>query len=193
MCDADRDAYADLVEALRSLQDSLHVAALPDDQAATLAAQMRELAAVVRSCAVPEQEEIVSRRPDLPGRGNAMLPGFVMHEAGPQADEGTGQFSVAFRGRCAVHGGAIALLFDEALGRLAERVADGSRTAYLRIDFLVLTPVAEDLNLQATIDKVDRRKIYISGRLSRGGDAVATAHGLWVAPRPEHVPAVSSR
>jgi hypothetical protein len=185
--DVGGDAYAELTAAVRGLQDGLHAAVLPDDRAAAMAAVLRELTAAARAYTVPEEKEIVYRRPDLPGRGCVMLPGFIMRQAGPHTDVGYGRFSVAFRGLRAVHGGAIALLFDEALGRLAERVSPGSRTAYLRVDFLKLTPVGQGLRIQATIDKIDGRKAYLSGQLSRGHDSVATAHGLWVVPRLEPV------
>jgi acyl-coenzyme A thioesterase PaaI-like protein len=84
-------------------------------------------------------------------------------------------------GNGAASGGAHAVLFNEILGRLS---AGGgrplSRTAYIHVDYRSATPTGRRLELDATLDRVDGRKRFVSGRLRDGATTVADAEGLFV-------------
>jgi acyl-coenzyme A thioesterase PaaI-like protein len=84
-------------------------------------------------------------------------------------------------GNGAASGGAHAVLFNEILGRLS---AGGgrplSRTAYIHVDYRNVTPTSRRLELDATLDRVDGRKRFVSGRLRDGATTVADAEGLFV-------------
>ncbi len=93
-----------------------------------------------------------------------------------------GRFHV---GRGAAHGGAIAVVFDEAMGALAaSRGRPLSRTAYLHIDFRALTPIDRELTVRAWFDHEEGRKRFLRGTISDGDVLCAEAHGLWVAIKP---------
>jgi hypothetical protein len=78
-------------------------------------------------------------------------------------------------------GGAHAVLFNEILGRLS---AGGgrplSRTAYIHVNYRSVTPIGRRLELDATLDRVEGRKRFVSGRLLSGTVTVADAEGLFV-------------
>jgi acyl-coenzyme A thioesterase PaaI-like protein len=83
-------------------------------------------------------------------------------------------------GNGAVHGGAIPLLFDEVLGRLANTDRPICRTAYLNVDFRHVTPVGRPLRVEARFEREEGRKRYLYGSFSDGEQLTAEAHGLFV-------------
>src|SRR6202171_910969 len=133
------DAFADLVDALRAAQDWVRLADLPHADAKHAAGLLWQVAEVARRHPAEPGSEPTSHRPDLPGRGNALIPGFTINEELPDVSTGTGTFSAAHLGRGAVHGGSVAVIFDEIVGRLVERDGRHARTAYLHVNYRHLT------------------------------------------------------
>jgi acyl-coenzyme A thioesterase PaaI-like protein len=90
-----------------------------------------------------------------------------------------------FDGVGAVHGGAIALLFDDLLGRLANAAPRPmARTAYLHLDFRRPVPWGRQLQFSCRVAAVEGRKRFLEGELMLDGQALAGASGLWVELRP---------
>jgi len=94
---------------------------------------------------------------------------------------GTIKFS-AFHlgGNGAVHGGAIPMMFDEALGRLANFGRPICRTAYLNVDYRNVTPLDVDLQVSARIEKIEERKRYLYAAVHHGEILTAEAHALFL-------------
>ena len=173
-------AVAPLLARMRDVQDRLR-AARPSAEVAQLAKRhLDDVAALLQTCQVPEGQEVAMHRPDLPGLGNTMLPEFNFARTGDLSTGGEVRFPDAFRGRAAVHGGAISLLFDEALGRLVVREMTSARTAYLHVDYRRLTPLETTLRVDAKIDRREGRKVYVSGMLTLRDTVLAEAEGLWI-------------
>jgi acyl-coenzyme A thioesterase PaaI-like protein len=86
----------------------------------------------------------------------------------------------------AVHGGAIGLLFDSVLGMTSAVITGGprQRTAYLHLNYCRIVPIEQELQIDAGVDRVDGRKIFVSGRLSDGGAVLCEASGLFVLLKP---------
>jgi hypothetical protein len=178
------DDFAALVTSLRGVLDSIRLADLPPDESRAV----RRLLDSARLRAERHPgvigTEPTSRRPDLPGRGNALIPGFVMYDE-PGRSRGRGTFSAAHLGRAAAHGGSIALMFDEVMGRLIELDGRRARTAYLHVDFRNLVPIDVELDIDTRIDGEEGRKTYASATLHAGDLLLAGAKGLWVSPRED--------
>lgn len=179
--------YGDMIDALRAFLDDV-AAAAPD--AATTVALARDLTAWserLAPTAVSERKQIFARRLDLPGRGQTMSPNFIPDAGDHLGVEGTVTFGRYFLGGGgAVHGGAIPLLFDELLGRLAnsgDRLP--SRTAYLHTDFRSITPVGEELAVRAWFVSEQGRKRVLRAELKHGPTLCAVAEGLFIALRPD--------
>jgi acyl-coenzyme A thioesterase PaaI-like protein len=117
------------------------------------------------------------------GLDQVLVPHFWVTESSSTTVRGSVRFTQAFVGRGAVHGGAIALLFDDVLGRLVETRAVETRTAYLRVDFRSLTPVGEDLDIHGTVVSFTGRKLQMGVELSHRGTLLAEGEGLWIVPR----------
>jgi acyl-coenzyme A thioesterase PaaI-like protein len=120
-----------------------------------------------------------------PARDNdhVLAPVFLVRALTQDEASGTVRFTRAFEGRDAAHGGAIALFFDEVLGRLLNNTEPPSRTAYLHIDYRRLTPLNQNIDFDCRIARREGRKRLMHGSLRLGGEILAEAEGLWVLAR----------
>jgi len=179
-----RLAFLDMMKSLRAMLDGLTAAVPSDADIAVLAGQFRDIGERLSRYAVPEAEQWAGRFFDIPGRGQAMAPPIAFDELAEgraRARVTLGRFYV---GGGAAHGGVVALVLDEFLGRLLNSDADRPvRTAYLHVNFRKLTPIETELTLTGRLDRRDGRKFFLSGELSAGHLVVADAEGLFVAPR----------
>jgi acyl-coenzyme A thioesterase PaaI-like protein len=179
--------YGEMVEALREFLDDVAAAAPDPATVMALTQDLKAWADRLTPVAVPERSQIFARRLDLPGRGQTMSPNFVPVAGDHQSVTGTVTFGRYFLGGGgAVHGGAIPLLFDEVLGRLANSGDRApSRTAYLHTDFRSITPVGEELAVRAWFVSEQGRKRVLRAELTRGETLCAEAEGLFIALRPD--------
>jgi acyl-coenzyme A thioesterase PaaI-like protein len=134
---------------------------------------------------VPEPGAAAGSRPDLPGRGHPMLPPLLVDEVGPEGFRGRITFSRAHLGRGgAVHGGTISLLFDDVLGRMANLDRRSlARTARLCVSYRQVTPIEEELMVEAFLHRSEGRRRVVRGRLCWGEALLADAEGLFVVLR----------
>lgn len=79
-----------------------------------------------------------------------------------------------------VHGGVIALIFDELLGAANVSMGYGGFTGTLSVRYLQKTPVEEPLTMSAWIDRIERRKVFTVGELRHGDTVTATAEGIFI-------------
>ena len=180
------DAYPPFLEAFRSLQDAVTRSDPPPAVWAQLTEKVQAAVDLLGPFAAPERTQPAGTRLDLPGRGSPMLLPLVVDEE--SRDHLLGH--ITFRrfhlgGNGAAHGGTIALLFDEALGRLANigrRTI--ARTAYVKINYRSITPIEVELRLEGSVDSEEGRKRFLTGRLYDGDTLVADAEGLFVALLP---------
>lgn len=179
--------YGDMIAALRDFLDD--VAAAAPDAATTVALtdDLNRWADRLAQSAVPERRQIFARRLDLPGRGQTMSPSFIPIAGDREKVAGTVTFGRYFLGGGgAVHGGAIPLLFDEVLGRLASSGGRApARTAYLHTDFRSITPVGVELAVRAWFVSEQGRKRTLRAQLSHGDTLCAEAEGLFIELRPD--------
>lgn len=179
--------YGDMIAALRDFLDGVAAAAPDAPTTVDLTRVLREWTQTLAPAAVSERRQIFARRLDLPGRGQTMSPSFVPIGGDRDSVHGTVRFGRYFLGGGgAVHGGAIPLLFDEVLGRLAnsgDRVP--SRTAYLHTDFRSITPIDEDLAVRGCFVSEQGRKRVLRAAITHGDTVCAEAEGLFVALRPD--------
>jgi acyl-coenzyme A thioesterase PaaI-like protein len=178
--------YGPLVEATRELMDAVAALDAPSD---ALIAATRTVRAVTSSLAAHTTDELHSpagKRPDLPGRGNVLLPPILTDRQTPDEVQGRVTLTRAhLGGGGAAHGGVIPLMFDDVLGRAAGLDRPPSRTAYLHVDYANLTPVNRELRIEGFVYRIEGRKIYVKGRLLDGGTLLAEADALFVMARSE--------
>lgn len=186
----DRDdaaVWGEMASELRDLHDA--VAAMRFDRSTVEAftADLRTWRERLAPLGGPELEQANGRVGQVPVRGHAMLPEVTIRSAGSGRVDGAVTFGRWFMGGgMAVHGGAVTLMFDEALGILAAVAAKSiTRTAYLHTDFRALTPIDVELDVSAWIDRVEGRKIFVKGVLLHGDVVCAEAEGLFLQLLPE--------
>ena len=95
----------------------------------------------------------------------------------------------------AVHGGIIALVFDELLGALGALRDIGGFTGTLTIRYVSLTPIGESIRMRSWIDRREGRKAFIKGTMHHGERLCAEAEGIFIRPKGsmlEHVLSTSA-
>ena len=179
--------YGRFVDAVRKLQDHARAVDAPDGVITEAADLLDKLSALLSPYDADEWESPSGRRMDLPMRGNVLT---VPMSAGKGDDgriHGSARFARFHLGRNgAVHGGALGMLFDSVLGLTSSVITGGprQRTAYLKINYRHIVPVEKELQFDAGIDRVEGRKIFVSGRLSDGHTLLTEAEALFVRLKP---------
>lgn len=174
--------YAELITATREYLDALAAANVASDDSAKVAALLQQATAELQHFAAAEDVAPIGTRLDLPGRGHPLLLPFVVDEWTESTVRGHvvfGRFHLGGNG--AAHGGTLPLLFDEVMGRLNSGGGRTvGRTAYLHVNYRNITPIGRELQLEASLDRIEGRKRFITGRLRDGDTLVADAEGLFV-------------
>jgi acyl-coenzyme A thioesterase PaaI-like protein len=178
-------SYVALVGALRALQDLVTCADPSPAVAQAAQGLIKQAAGTLRGSQVEPGQQHSGLRGDADNRGHPLLVPVELISLSSEQVEGRVVFSPFYLGGGpTVHGGAIAMLFDEYLGRLAN-AGPPTRTAYLHVNYRKVTPVGTPLRVRARVVKTERRKIFLEGELRQDDETLATAEGLWVILR-EH-------
>jgi hypothetical protein len=100
--------------------------------------------------------------------------------------EAHGTFGAPYEGPPGhVHGGMIALAFDEVLGIANIAAEHPGMTARLIVHYRQPTPLFHELHFKAALDRIEGRRIMSRAELWDGETLTAEAEGLFVQPRPE--------
>jgi acyl-coenzyme A thioesterase PaaI-like protein len=92
-----------------------------------------------------------------------------------------GVFTAAFEGPPGyVHGGWVALAFDEALGLANVASGRGGLTGRLTVRYRRPTPLHRELRIEAHTARADGRRVTTRGHLFDGDTLLAEAEGLFV-------------
>jgi hypothetical protein len=175
--------FAELHVAQRLLHDRLAGAALPPGLAKEIAGQLAELNDVLAAYQVPEPDRLDGWRVDLPGRGHALLPPYLIDGEDGSTLHGRVTFPRFYLGgNGAVHGGSQPLLFDDVLGRVMNNGQPGvARTAFLKVNYRRITPIDVELHFEVSRDSVDGRKRWGSGRLyDAAGNLLSECEALFL-------------
>jgi acyl-coenzyme A thioesterase PaaI-like protein len=183
--------YGRFVDAVRKLQDHARAVDAPDEVITEAADLLEKVSLLLSPFDADEWESPSGRRMDLPMRGNILtVPMKVRNGPLIGADgriHGWARFARFHLGRNgAVHGGVLGMLFDTVLGLTSSVLTGGpyQRTAYLKVDYRHIVPIEKELQFDAGIDRVDGRKIFVSGRLSDGDTLLTEAEALFVRLKP---------
>ncbi|MGZ8813063.1 MAG: PaaI family thioesterase [Mycobacterium sp.] len=175
--------YGRFVDAVRALQDHARAADAPDDVITEAADLVEKVTQLLAPYYADEWASPSGRRMDLPNRGNLLAIPLDLHKTDDGRIEGTVMFRRFHLGRNgAAHGGAVAQLFDGLLGYAAFTLSGSraQRTAFLHVDYRKIALVEKEFQVDARIDSIVDRKIFVSGRLLDGDDILAESHALFV-------------
>ena len=116
----------------------------------------------------------------LIGRSNPLAPPIFLTVDG-KVVHGTVRFGRAYEGPPGhVHGGFVAAAFDEVLGFVQSTTGQPGMTGTLTIRYRRPTPLDTDLRFEATVQRVEGRKIFAEGRLYDGDALTAEAEGIFI-------------
>lgn len=190
-------------DAVRELIDVLVSREIPEDDLLAQAAVLREAAARLEASAEPGKR--IRRSPELSGHPQDYFPsspmngaynpmGLPLHLWGATDDEGRpvirgrAIFSLAYEGPpTCVHGGIVALCFDEILGNANLIAGRPGMTGTLTIRYRRPTPLLTPLELEAKQVNVDGRKIATVGTISVDGVITAEAEAIFIEVPPEQM------
>jgi hypothetical protein len=177
--------FTAMIDALRALQDQATGSAPPEPVLADVTRQLTDLTRQLAAYPVGERGQIAGHLADVPGRGQALIPAVHIDEEDPDWVRGHVTFGRYYLGgNGAVHGGAIPLIFDELMGRLASTGRTPARTAYLHVNYRNVTPIEARLEVEVHRGAEEGRKRFMRGVLRSGDTICADAESLFVALRP---------
>ncbi|OBF10133.1 thioesterase [Mycobacterium sp. ACS4054] len=179
--------YGRFIDAVRKLQDHARAVDAPDEVITEAANQLEKLSALLAPYDADEWASPSGRRMDLPMRGNVLTVPMSARRGDDGRVHGWARFARFHLGRNgAVHGGSLGMLFDTVLGLTAVLLTGSrrQRTAYLKIDYRNVVPIEKELQFDAGVDRVDGRKIFVSGRLTDGDTLLTEADALFVRLKP---------
>jgi acyl-coenzyme A thioesterase PaaI-like protein len=80
------------------------------------------------------------------------------------------------------HGGAIATIFDEMFGKAVRCSGVMAVTGNLNVNFRKFIPLQEIKKVEAKLDRIEGRKIFVSGQITDPSDSIlhAEATGLFI-------------
>ncbi len=98
---------------------------------------------------------------------------------------GVVRFSESFNGPPFdfVHGGVVALIYDDLIGMAAMLGDGGGMTVRLTINYRQPTPLFKPIDVHAWYDRTEGRKLYARGEMRCDGELLNEAEGLFVRPK----------
>ncbi len=179
--------YGRFIEAVRTLQDHARAADAPDEVITEAAGLIEKVSALLAPYEADEWHSPSGRRLDLPNRGNISSVPLRVHATEDGRVDGTVRFRRYHLGRNgAVHGGMLGLLFDSLLGYTTAVLTQSpyQRTAHLGIDYRKIVPINKELQVDAGIDRIEGRKINVSGRILDDGEVLTEGDALFIRLKP---------
>ena len=105
----------------------------------------------------------------------------MAQEDGRRVVVGHVEFNAAYEGPPGnVHGGMVAAAWDEVLGMAQSLSGQAGFTGTLTIRYRSPTPLYEPLVFRAWVDRVEGRKIFVSGRCHAGERLTSEAEGIFI-------------
>lgn len=179
--------YGRFIAAVRDLQNHARAADAPDAVVSEAADLVEKACHLLAPFDTDEWQSPSGRRMDLPSRGNILTVPMKVRKTDDGQLRGWARFARFHLGQNgAAHGGAVGLLFDTVLGLTSSVFTGGPhpRTAYLHLDYRRIVPIDQELQIEARVDRVDGRKIFVSGRLSDGDTLLTEGEALFVRLKP---------
>jgi acyl-coenzyme A thioesterase PaaI-like protein len=133
----------------------------------------------------PASRDAYRDQSPIRGRLNPVAPPLRVEAAerddGAPAVRGRVRMGLAYEGPPhGVHGGWVAALFDDLLGAAQGAAEAACVTARLTVRYRHVTPIEEDLRLEAWIDRDDGRRIIAKATCHAGDTLTADAEGLFI-------------
>lgn len=151
-----------------------------DEQMAQAAEQLADAIVAAGTMGLGQESHIRYTRSPLSGEMNPIAPP-VTYEYGERSIVAYANFHEGYQGPPAcVHGGMVAALLDDALGRTRHLTGRNCVTGSLNITYKRPTPVNADLRVEARIEEILERKFRVTGEILHDGQVTASAEAVFV-------------
>jgi Thioesterase superfamily len=184
------EAVRRAIDVVMTLEDAtaeqMEAAALSIENAAALLAGPRavDLDAPRRSSRGSDHYDYLPRSP-IVGESSPLAPPIAWEWVPPKI-LGRVVFGAAYEGPPSyVHGGIIALAFDEMLGMANIASGHPGMTGTLTVRYRRPTPLYHEVAFEAWVVRVEGRRIATRGTLSYEDTLCAECDGVFIQPRPE--------
>jgi acyl-coenzyme A thioesterase PaaI-like protein len=84
------------------------------------------------------------------------------------------------------HGGAVSTILDDALGMLLLVLRRPAVTARLEVDFRRPAYIGRPFDVEAWVDEVDGRKLWMRAEMREAGEVIAAARSLFLEVDAQH-------
>jgi len=191
-----------LAASLREIQDRLVRLDAPQDMLEHWAAQMATVAEQVRDYPRRGQSAIFQRlyleqgshRDVLDAFDHEIMTGLSSSLAPPlslwldgDVVRGRANLGLPWQGPPGrVHGGGVALILDILMAKTQDMVEGIGMTGTLNIRYQAGTPLKTDIDMEARIQRLDGRKLFVEGLFFVGGEQVVRAEGVWICARGDY-------
>jgi acyl-coenzyme A thioesterase PaaI-like protein len=178
--------WRDLVREMGRLQAAFAASAPPPETVAEVTALVTRTRALLAACEAGDRDQLFGRLLPDPGRGQTFSPPLRLTSVTERTLTGETVLGRFHSGNnSAAHGGAVALMFDDAFGLLVS-VGDQplARTANLSVNYRSVTPLDEPLTVTVTVAEVNGRKWHLAGTLHHGDRLCADATALFLTLLP---------
>ncbi|MFR9773748.1 PaaI family thioesterase [Nocardia sp. SC052] len=175
--------------ALRQLAHTLVTTNVSEAILRTAADDLAELAnrLEVRLAQSPHESERRSHWNEthpFTGLGSPLAPPLTLLEHRGGHSIVVGAYSPAYEGIPGrVHGGFVAAGFDVAMAWAAHSAGYAGVTGTLTTRFVKPVPLLAPVRYTATMERVQRRKVFLTAVLTSGPECLARAEGVWITPR----------
>jgi acyl-coenzyme A thioesterase PaaI-like protein len=190
------DVRFELAAQMRRITSAMVGLPLTDADITSATRAVAEVAEALESAAGPGRRP--RAQPDAVGKPQDFFPtspviGFANPVAPPVVVEavdgglvGSGWFDYQYEGPpTCVHGGVIALVFDEMLGAANILAGNPGMTGTLTIRYRKPTPLLTTLRLEARFMQRQGRKIFTTGAIYHGDVLTAEAEGIFIELVPQ--------
>jgi acyl-coenzyme A thioesterase PaaI-like protein len=165
----------------RALKALYHVHPEHDsDLIATLSEQLETEITAAGTMGLGQPTESRNTRSPMSGSMNPVAPP-VTYQYSNNAIRGEVTFHEGYQGPPAcVHGGFVAALLDDGLGRTRHLTGRNCVTGSLNITYKRPTPINAGLVIEARIEEIFERKFRVTGEISHEGQVTASAEAMFV-------------
>jgi acyl-coenzyme A thioesterase PaaI-like protein len=151
-----------------------------DDAMATTAELLADAVDAAGTLGLGQESQIRYTRSPLSGQMNPIAPP-VSYEYGTNSITAAVRFHEGYQGPPAcVHGGVVASLLDDALGRTRHLTGRNCVTGSLNITYKRPTPINADLVVKARIEEILERKFRVTGEIIYDSQITASAEAVFV-------------
>jgi len=151
-----------------------------DDAMATTAELLADAVDAAGTLGLGQESQIRYTRSPLSGQMNPIAPP-VSYEYGTNSITAAVRFHEGYQGPPAcVHGGVVASLLDDALGRTRHLTGRNCVTGSLNITYKRPTPINADLVVNARIEEILERKFRVTGEIIYDSQITASAEAVFV-------------